>query len=74
MLCVLIMYSCPPQDGKTPVDLAIQHEHKKAAKTLEKKSPWLKRRRTRSSGATSPLRVDIGHEALCESDCDETIN
>ncbi|XP_064383739.1 ankyrin-3-like [Halichondria panicea] len=62
------------KDGKTPVDLAIQHEHKKAAKTLEKKSPWLKRRRTRSSGATSPLRVDIGHEALCESDCDETIN
>ncbi len=63
-----------PQDGKTPVDLAIQHEHKKAAKVLEKKSPWLKRRRTRSSGATSPLRVeDTGH-TLCERNCDETIN
>ncbi len=63
-----------PQDGKTPVDLAIQHEHKKAAKVLEKKSPWLKRRRTRSSRATSPLGVeDTGH-ALYERNCDETIN
>ena len=69
---IMLVYIAP-QDGQTPIDLAVLYEHKKAAKALEKRSPWLRRRRTRSTGLNSTLCVAPQPATSHNGDQDETI-
>ena len=65
------------------MDLATQWEHNQAVKLRNKRSPWFKRRRRRSSvnlrrvdtqaslSSESSVELDM---SSAESDCDETVN
>ena len=67
------------------MDLATQWEHNQAVKLRNKRSPWFKRRRRRSSinlrqvdtqaslSSESSVELDMAMSSA-ESDCDETVD